>query len=533
MYPKTHTIYSNVLSMPANVTQGDDTMKQKTTSTLKIGAAYIRVSTDGQMDLSPESQLESILKYAKANNIIVPKEYIFMESQGRSGKKADNRPQFQNMIATAKTTPKPFDCILVWKFSRFARNQDESTFYKGMLRKKLNIDVISISEPVLEGMYGRLIEMIIEWQDEFYSYNLAQDVTRGMKTKAKNGGVQCRPPLGYRIPYHNATPEIVPEEAEIVRMIFDRYVNHKMGIFAITKYLNSLGLKTSHGKPFEKRSVEYILQNPIYDGTVRWNRTCNETNEIKDPSEWIISEGSHPPIISKELFEKAMARYTSEYKRKNAKPVDVTKHWLSGMVKCSDCGRTLSSCVRHTKTLGDVFTFQCYGYLKGKCQHNLYVQEKEIVPAVLAALDEDINSGTVEYEIKNSVKIEDTHELDTLKNLIQKLDMKEKRAKDAYIDGIDTLEEYKQNKRLIQSERESLEASLAQLLETKPEDNESPDDAHMLSSIRSVKDILISEKFTPQQKNIALRSIVDKIVFDKEKNHIDVYYYMTDTLKKP
>ena len=62
-----------------------------------------------------------------------------------------------------------------------------------MLRKKLGIDVISISEPVLDGMYGRLIEMIIEWQDEFYSYNLAQDVTRGMKTKAQNGGYQCRP----------------------------------------------------------------------------------------------------------------------------------------------------------------------------------------------------------------------------------------------------------------------------------------------------------------------------------------------------
>ena len=221
-------------------------------NTIKIGAAYIRVSTDGQMDLSPESQLEELLKYAKNNSIVIPQEYIFMESEGRSGKKADNRPQFQNMIATAKGTPKPFECILVWKFSRFARNQDESTFYKGMLRKKLGIDVISISEPILDGMYGRLIEMIIEWQDEFYSYNLAQDVTRGMKTKAKNGGYQARPPLGYRIPYHNATPEIVPEEAEIIRIIFEKYVYEKMSLFSIIKYLNNLGLKTSHEKDLKR-----------------------------------------------------------------------------------------------------------------------------------------------------------------------------------------------------------------------------------------------------------------------------------------
>lgn len=506
-------------------------MENHITSTLKIGAAYVRVSTDGQMDLSPESQLEAILKYAKSNNIIVPKEYIFMESEGRSGKKADNRPQFQNMIATAKTSPKPFDCILVWKFSRFARNQDESTFYKGMLRKKLNIDVISISEPVLEGMYGRLIEMIIEWQDEFYSYNLAQDVTRGMKTKAKNGGVQCRPPLGYRIPYHNATPQIVPEEAEIIRMIFDKYVNQKMSIFGLTKYLNSLGLKTSHGKPFEKRSLEYILQNPIYAGIIRWNRTCNETNEIRDRSEWIISKGTHPAIISEELYNKATERYESEYKRYNAKPSEVTKHWLSGLVKCSACGRTLSSCVRHTKTIGDIYSFQCYGYLKGKCDHNHYVREDELVPAVLAALDEVLDAGTVEYEIKNAVKIEDTHELDTLNNLMQKLELKEKRAKEAYINGVDTLEEYKQSKKLIQIERESLETSLAQLQASNSQNEESPDDAHMLSSIRSVKDILISDKFTTLQKNIAIRSIIDRIIFTKETGHIDVYYYMTEKPK--
>ena len=75
------------------------------------------------------------------------------------------------MISTAKVKPKPFDCILVWKFSRFARNQDEAPL-QGDAQEKLGIDVISVSEPIMEGMYGRLIEMIIEWQDEFYSYNL-------------------------------------------------------------------------------------------------------------------------------------------------------------------------------------------------------------------------------------------------------------------------------------------------------------------------------------------------------------------------
>lgn len=505
-------------------------MSKRNANQVRIGAAYVRVSTDGQMDLSPESQLDSILTYAKNNNIIIPKENIFMESEGRSGKKADNRPQFQKMIATAKTKPKPFDCILVWKFSRFARNQDESTFYKGMLRKKLSIDVISISEPVLDGMYGRLIEMIIEWQDEFYSYNLAQDVTRGMKTKATNGGYQARPPLGYRIPYHKATPEIVPEEAEIVRMIFDKYVNEKMSIYALTRYLNNLGLKTSRGKPFEKRSLEYILQNPSYAGIIRWNRTCNETNEIKDKSEWIIAPGQHPAIISEELFNQAVMRYESEYKRKRAKPSEITKHWLSGLLKCSSCGRTLSSCVRHTKTQGDNYSFQCYGYLKGKCKDNHYVREEEIAPAVLTALKEVIECGTVTYEIKTTAKSEDTHEIDALKNMLQKLEIKERRARDAYMDGIDTIDEYKKNKLLLNKERESIELSLSQLLEKQATlKNKSDHDTQMLKNISSVIDILESPHFSSIQKNIAIKSIVDRIIFNHDDKHIIVYYYLLDS----
>lgn len=493
---------------------------------LKIGAAYVRVSTDGQMDLSPESQLEEIIKYAKNNTIVIPQEYIFMESEGRSGKRANNRPQFQKMIATAKNTPRPFDCILVWKFSRFARNQDESTFYKGMLRKKLGIDVVSISEPVLDGMYGRLIEMIIEWQDEFYSYNLAQDVTRGMRTKAKNGGYQARPPLGYRIPYHGAEVEIVPEEAEIIKLIFNKYVKEGMSIFALTKYLNSLGLKTSHGKAFEKRSLEYILQNPSYAGYIRWNRTCNETNEIRDKSEWIIEKGKHPAIISEELFSQAMARYEAEYRPRHAQPSENVKHWLGGVLKCPVCGRSLSSCIRYRKTLEPTFSFQCYGYLKGKCKENSYVRAEYLELTVLEALRQVLTCGQVDYKLFQQEKqVRDSSKIDIINNQLSKLEQKEIRAKEAYLEGIDTKEEYKENKILLQKERETLKAAL-QEHENKNIDMKKADE-QMLHNIQGVLDILESNDYSLPKKNEALKSIIEKIVFHKETGHMDIYYYLS------
>ena len=103
---------------------------------MKNGMAYIRVSTDDQLELSPESQLKEILQYARANDILLTEEHIFREEEGRSGRNAKKRPQFQRMIAEAKQHAKEIDVILVWKFSRFARNQEESIVYKSMLRQK-------------------------------------------------------------------------------------------------------------------------------------------------------------------------------------------------------------------------------------------------------------------------------------------------------------------------------------------------------------------------------------------------------------
>ena len=102
-------------------------------SALKNGALYIRVSTADQTELSPDAQQRLLLDYAKKNGIVIAKEFIFEESV--SGRHADRRPKFQEMIALAKQESHPIDVILVWKFSRFARNQEESIVYKSLLKK--------------------------------------------------------------------------------------------------------------------------------------------------------------------------------------------------------------------------------------------------------------------------------------------------------------------------------------------------------------------------------------------------------------
>ncbi|RGY96480.1 recombinase family protein [Clostridium sp. AM58-1XD] len=510
----------------------------------KAAALYIRVSTHDQEELSPDSQRRLLLDYASAHGMSVPEHHIYQEN-GVSGRKAGKRPMFQRMIAAAKSPEHPFDVILVWKYSRFARNQEESIVYKSMLRNKCRVEVVSISEPLVDGPFGSLIERIIEWMDEFYSIRLSGDVRRGMTEKALRGGCQCRPPLGYRIPYHNAVPEIVPEEAAVIRLIFEKYVNEHLSLFAIAKFLNGSGFKTSQGNPFEKRALEYILKNPFYIGSIRWNRRRSSTNEIRSPEEWIMQNGNHPPIISEELFHRAQERFQSEYRAKGVRPSETARHWLSGLLKCPECGRSLSSCVRRRKTLEDTVYFQCYGYLKGKCVHNSYVSEDLIVPAVLNAIKEISEYQTVSYEMAPFKPDNVSNQAVIIEKKLKKLSTKEQRAREAYLDGIDTKEEYCLNKQKICEERQLLEAAVqaCNIGETSAGSSQSVPitgiDRKQLScrtggsriagnnqsaQVKNLYDILISDSFTNSEKNTALKSVVKKIVYYREQDHIDLFY---------
>ena len=101
---------------------------------LNRAAAYIRVSTDEQAEFSPDAQIKAIQNYCQNNNLILDKEHIYVD-EGISGRKADKRPAFQDMIKHAKK--KEFDVILVHKFDRFARSREDSVVYKSLLKKNV------------------------------------------------------------------------------------------------------------------------------------------------------------------------------------------------------------------------------------------------------------------------------------------------------------------------------------------------------------------------------------------------------------
>ena len=157
-------------------------------------ALYARVSSDRQdVDLSIAAQLRALRDYAQKNGYIVFREYV---DEAESGRIAD-RPEFRKMIDAATKPSAPFREILVWKFSRFTRKREHAVAFKSLLRRK-GVRVVSITEHADDTPTGKLMEAIIESVDEFYSENLAQEVTRGMREAASRGfWVGSTIPYGY------------------------------------------------------------------------------------------------------------------------------------------------------------------------------------------------------------------------------------------------------------------------------------------------------------------------------------------------
>ena len=148
-------------------------------------AIYARVSSERQAekDLSIPAQIKALKRYAFKQKWDVVGEYVDEAESARSA----NRPAFKEMIAAAKDNTKPFDAILVWKLSRFARNREDSVIYKSLLRRR-QISVISMNEQVDESPAGSLLEGIIEIIDKFYSANLSQDTLTPIHRKDECGG---------------------------------------------------------------------------------------------------------------------------------------------------------------------------------------------------------------------------------------------------------------------------------------------------------------------------------------------------------
>ena len=487
--------------------------------TIKFGAAYVRVSTDDQLEYSPDSQLRLIREYAKREGYVVPDEFVFQDD-GISGSKAEKRPAFMLMVAKAKEKDPPFDTIFVWKFSRFARNQEESLVYKNLLKKN-GVTVRSVSEPSSEdNPFSGLIESVISWMDEYYLTNLSSEVKRGMKEKATRGEAMGRAPYGYVVKDKVLVPD--PATAPNVLFIFEQFAQGK-SFRQVAIECEAAGIRPRSGKPFDSYCLRYVLRNPAYIGKIRW--ASNGDHAVYRGAKYALDqqdiyEGKHEPIIPVELWDAVQKRLPKaeaeevKYVRRG-KPIF---YMSKGLVRCDSCGATM---IRVTNPKRKSERLQCYKYSRGQCKVSHSITMPKLDAAIIRGLEEAIASETFIFSPKPPQQSSSGVKKDWIK-LIQSEQNRLERAKNAMLDGALSIAEYKEVKAAAEANIEKLREADEKERQT---ESAAPNDIELYKErVLGVLDVLKSSTATAEAKNSALRSIVDKIVYKKDPPTLDFFY---------
>ena len=421
---------------------------------------YARVSSDKQdVDLSISAQLKALREYASRNGYEVVKEFVDEVESGRTAA----RPAFREMIAMARRPSKPFDVILVWKYSRFARSRQDSIVFKTLLRKN-GVRVVSISEPSDDTPTGKLLEAVIESLDEFYSANLGEEVSRGLRESATRGfyvvGVT---PYGYkRVKVKDGIkerPRLIPEphQAEVVSRMFREVLEGK-GLKEIVKGLNAEGIAGPRGKGWIKTTLYAILTNEVYTGTLVWGRTSvRGLAPVRVENAWpAIVDRRTFDIVQTILKERAP---TIVHPRRVASP-----YLLSGIAKCGYCGKAL---VGHDAKSGQFNYYVCGTLLKkgaGSCPAH-YLNSRQFESLVIDKIKEHI---LAEENLMELVKLvneemdaaayEYRKQLDVVLEEIADIDRRSGRLYDAIETGKISLDDLAPRIKELKARKDNLEA---------------------------------------------------------------------------
>lgn len=393
---------------------------------------YTRVSTIMQVDgYSLEAQKEKLRKYADAFDMKVVREYC---DEGKSGKNVDGRPEFKQMLKDIENQVDNVDFVLVFKLSRFGRNSAD-VLYSLQLMQDYDVNLICVEDGIDSSKdSGKLMISVVSAVSEIERDNILVQTMEGRRQKARegkwNGGMA---PYGYRI--ENGVLQIVPEEAEIVKMIFDKYVNYDMGSIKIAMFLNENGYRKnliSNNKhtTFTNNFIVQLIDNPVYYGKIAYGRrtntkvkgTRNKYHIIKS-DDYMLCDGKHEPIVSEELWMQAHEKRkdTSSWQPKRHSLEH--EHILSGILRCPICGGPMYGNVNRKRSkknpelyYSDFFYYKCKHrpHKDGKvCTYNKQWNQKLIDEAVV-----EIIKGLVKdprFALKTQNLIENKVDVEALK----------------------------------------------------------------------------------------------------------------------
>ena len=358
----------NVTVIPATICQ--HTRKSTQSNTRRKVAGYARVSTDSEEQVtSYTAQVDYYTQYIKGNP-----EWDFVKvytDEGISGTNTKKRDGFNEMIADALAGK--INLILTKSVSRFARNTVDSLTTIRTL-KAHGVEVFFEKENIWTfDSKGELLLTIMSSLAQEESRSISENITWGKRKQFADGKVSLpyKQFLGYR-KGTNGLPEIVPEEAEIVRLIYRMFIDGKTPCY-IAKHLTEKGIPTpGRKKTWQVSTVESILTNEKYKGDARLQKRFTtdyltktmKVNEGEVPQYYV--ENSHPAIIDPTEWSIVQGEFR---RRKEANKRTMSQSPFSGKIFCGDCGEQFGPKVWHSNSQYRRVIWQCNHKFKGneKC----------------------------------------------------------------------------------------------------------------------------------------------------------------------
>jgi len=363
-------------------------------------AGYARVSTDSEeQQTSYEAQVDYYTRYIRSKP-----EWEFVNvytDEGISATNTKKREGFNQMVQDALDGK--IDLIVTKSVSRFARNTVDSLVTVRKLKEK-GVEVYFEKENIYTlDSKGELLITIMSSLAQEESRSISENVTWGQRKRFADGKITLpyKQFLGYK-KGENGLPEIVPKEAETVRLIYKLFMEGKT-VNAIARHLMSQNIPTPSGKELWRTStIESILTNEKYKGsailqkkfTVDFLQKKMKINEGEVPQYKV--EDSHPAIIEPEeweLVQTEMTRRKSQGKHHNSLSP------FSAKICCGDCGEFYGSKVWHSNSKYKRTIWQCNHKFKGdkKCR-TPHLYEDDIKALFLRAFSKLMSNRTALIE---------------------------------------------------------------------------------------------------------------------------------------
>jgi len=426
---------------------------------------YLRVSTEEQVQegYSIRAQEQKLKDFARIKDWSIFKIY---SDEGISGKNITERPAINEMIADIQSGL--VQNVVVYKIDRLTRSTADLIFLVDLFNQ-YDCAFNSLSESIdTQTASGRMFLKIIGIFAEFERENIIERVKLGLEKKVKEGYSLCTnvSSYGYTREKGQKIQTIHEQEAQIVKDIFDMYVQQGMSLMAIAKHLNILKISAKKGATWTGTSVRRVLTNHNVIGSVR--------HHVRDEKNAREYDGQHEAIISEESFDEAQKLLEkNEKKNKTKKPRE--DNYFCGILVCAKCGRKLAShCVYNNKS-GD----QTTSYVGGFICPNKDVKACDAPSMSLKKVEkafQDYISNISAFHVGDKIQLQEQKQarqdqfaqIEAYQEKLRQLDSREREVLNRYVDNEIEFDEYTTMKNRIRNDKKFVQSELDKLQVPEP-----------------------------------------------------------------